>query len=251
MKRFVLLAVLLLSSTACGDDFASAQSVGTIDAFEKYLADNPNGRFRIQALAQLETLYLEDARKQGDLAGYDRYLERFPEGDLQEKARKEREQFLFDWAKQEASEAAWDKFLEEYPRADKKRLAEAKRLRSVAGYVSSLSWSDLTIEPVNLAEDPKGPKDGWGFTMEVTNKGTKSLSDLRFTIDYLGPNPGQVLDSKEWPVVAKNWGVPMEEEKMVPMKPGETRTWFWSDGGLPEVWEQKARVYPTRITLVE
>ncbi|MCB9675557.1 MAG: hypothetical protein H6737_10600 [Alphaproteobacteria bacterium] len=252
MRRILLLCSLSLATlTACGDDFASAQADGSIEAFEKYLADNPKGRFRIQAKAQLETLYLEDARKQGSLEAYDRYLERFPEGDLREKAKAEREQFLFDWAKLESTEAAWEKFLGEYPKADKKRLAEAKRLKAVASYADQLAWTDLVVEPTNLAEDPKGPKDGWGFTMEVTNNGTKTLKDLRFTVEYLGPNPGQVLDSREWPVVAKDWGIPMEEEKKVPMKPGETRTWFWSVGGLPEIWEQKARVFPSRVAFVE
>ncbi len=123
-------------------------------------------------------------------------------------------------------------------------------MSKVAAYRDGMKWTDLTIEPVNLAENPDGPKDGWGFTMQVTNQGDKTVTDLRFTLDYLGPE-GQVLDSKEWPVVAKKWPLPIEEEKKVPMKPGETRTWFWSDGGLPEIWEKGARVYPTRISFQE
>jgi len=251
MKRLLLLTALLLATTACGDDFADAQSVGTIDAFEEYLENNPNGRFRIQALAQLETMYLDQAQKGGGLEMYDRYLERFPEGDMRGKAVTQREKYLFDWALEQGDLEAWDKFLTEYPKPNKKWAKRARRLRDVAAYVDQLSWTDLVIEPVNMAEDPKGPKDGWGFSMQVTNNGTKFISDLRFTIDYLGPKEGQVLKSNEWPVVAKNWGVPMEEEKKLPMKPGQTRTWFWSDNGIPEIWEQKARVTPTRLVLVE
>ena len=250
--RFTLPLLLLLSTgvVGCGDGFADAQAAGTIEAFEQYLADNPDGRFKLEATAQLETLYLERARKEKTLAAYDAYLERFPEGDIREKVLAEREKFLFEDAKRTATVAAWDQFLTEYPKAKKERLKEAKRLKTVAEYRDQLSWTDLTIEPVNLAENPDGPKDGWGFSMEVTNNGDKTIEDLRFTIEYLTADDN-VLDAREWPVVAANWGVPMEEEKKVPMKSGETRTWFWSAGGLSDKWNNTARVTPTRLTFVD
>ncbi len=249
-RSLLLLLALSTAASGCGDGFADAQAAGTIDAFEQYLKDNPDGRFAMEATAQLETLYLEKARQEKTLDAYDAYLERFPEGDIRDKVLAEREKFLFEDAKRNATVEAWNQFLEEYPKADKKRMREAKRLLAVAEYRDQLSWTDLSIAKVNLAEDPKGPKDGWGFTMEVTNKGDKTIRDLRFTIDYLD-DEGHVLDSREWPVVAENWGVPMEEEKKVPMKSGETRTWFWSAGGLPEKWNETAQVTPTRLYFVE
>jgi tetratricopeptide (TPR) repeat protein len=246
----LLFVLVLVLGTGCGDNFASVQAEGTIEAFEQYLADNPDGRFAMEATAQLETLYLEKARKEKSLAAYDAYLERFPEGDIREKVLAEREKFLFEDSKQKGTVEAWDQFLTEYPKAKKERLKEAKRLKRVAEYRDQLSWTEPAISRVNLAEDPTGPKDGWGFTMEVTNNGEKTIADLRFTIDYLGPNDA-VLDSREWPVVAENWGVPMEEEKKVPMKPGDTRTWFWSAGDLPKKWTETVQVTPTRLAFVE
>jgi hypothetical protein len=32
----------------------------------------------------------------------------------------------------------------------------------VAGYIDKLQIGEVKVEEVNLAEDPKGPKDGWG-----------------------------------------------------------------------------------------
>ena len=128
---------------ACGDDFRSAQEANTIDAFENYLKENPDGRYIIQAKAQLETMYLESARKEASLEAYDRYLNRFPKGDLRTRALEEREKFLFRWAKENGSEAAWERFLKEYPHAERKRLKTAKRMRNVASYVDKLSWTCL------------------------------------------------------------------------------------------------------------
>lgn len=246
--RMIAALVLLV---ACGDDFADAQALGTIEAFEAYLEANPNGRYRIEAESQLETLYLDEARANPSLEAYDRYLERWPKGVLRDKAVEEREQYLYEWAKQNGKAAAWDRFLKEYPRANDKRLREAKRRREVAGYVEHLAWTELTIEPANLAEDPDGPKDGFAFSMDVTNNGEKTIKDLRFTIDYLD-KLDRTLDSREWPVVAERWPVPMEEEKKVPMKPGETRTWLWTSANPdPKYWANKARVTPSRIAFVK
>lgn len=251
--RLFALAALLFVASACADDYAAATSAGTIDAFEAYLKDNPNGRYRLQATGQLEVLYLDEARAKGSLEAYDRYLERFPEGDLRARAIEERETFLFDWARQAGTVDAWDTFLKAYPHAEKKRDKEARRMRDVAGYAASLSWTDVVVEAVNLAEDPNGPKDGWGFTMQVTNNGDKTLSDLRFTVSYLADD-GRALGDDEWPLVAKSWPVPIEEEKKVPFKPKETRAWSWTAGDLPEPWVKGARkvsVAPTRLAVQE
>lgn len=248
MQR-LLLALCLL--TACGDDFATAQQAGTIEAFETYLEENPSGRHQLAAVAVLETLYLEAAREAGTLEAYDRYLARFPNGDLRTKVLEERESFLFAWAKERGTAEGWSRFLHEYPSADKKRKAEALRLMLVASYAPDLSWTDLVIEPVNLAEDPNGPKNGWGFRTTVTNNGDRTLTDLRFTLD-LTSEAGSVIASNEWPVVAKVWPLPIEDEHKVPMKPGDTRVWSWSqEDPAPGRWKQGAKLRPTRITFLD
>lgn len=247
MRRIV--AMMLLAG--CGDPFFSAQSTGTIEAFETYLTENPNGRHRMEAEAQLETMYLEQARAEPSLEAYDRYLKRWPKGVLRTKAIEDREQFLYEWAKANGKAPAWDRFLKEYPRAGEKRLREAQRRRAVAEYVDQLEWTELKIEQVNLAENPEGPLDGYGFSMDVTNKGPKTITDLQFTIDYLDKYD-RTFDMREWPVVAERWPVPMEDEKKVPMKPGETRTWLWTaEPPNAEFWSGKARVTASRIKFAD
>jgi len=240
---------LLFALTACGDNFSAVQKTDTIDAYEAYLKENPDSRWVLQANDRLETLYLEKAREEKSLASYDAYLERFPQGKLRAKALGEREEFLFDWAKHEDSMASWTKFLDEYPKADKKRKKQAERMIEVHEYLDKVTLSEARQKQVNMAENPKGPLDGWGFEVDVTNNGDEPIVDMRLQITFLSPEGG-ALRTKEWPVVAPKFPVPMEEEAKVPIAPGETRTWWWTDGAIPERWleQKKVKLKVTRIT---
>ncbi len=241
---------LLMAWVGCSDPFVVAQGEDTIEAFEKYLAENPNGRFTMEATDRLETLYLQKAASEKSLEAYDAYLKRFPKGNQRDKALAEREKFLFAWAKEQGNVQAWERFLEEYPRADKKRKRVAKRMIEVHAYLPNLEVGEVEQKQVNMAEDPEGPLNGWGWTVSVTNKGSKRIKDLRMAIQYLG-SEGQVLDEREWPVVVPTWQTPLEAERFEVFEPGQTRTWEWTDGDMPAAWSQKVNVYVSRVVEAE
>ena len=211
--RFAPILAIALSIgvlTAC-DDFSAVQKADTIEAYETYIAENPDSRMMLQAKTRLEELYLKQAKESGTLEGYDAYLAKFPEGTYVEKAMTEREEFLYGWAKEQDSEEGWKKFLDEYPRADKKRKKEARQAIAMAQYADKLGMTEPKIDRVNLAEDPEGEPNGWGIWVDVTNNGEKVIEDLRLRAKFTDAD-GKVIGDKTWPVVAKNWGVPMEEE---------------------------------------
>ena len=156
----MLTSALLMLLVACGDNFSSVQAEDTIEAYEAFIANNEGSPWLLQANDRLETLYLDKAAKEKSLEAYDGYLTRFPEGKLRPRALSEREGFLFDWAKAEANEAGWRKFLDEYPKADRARRLEAERMVQVHEYLGKVKLSETRAQPVNLAEDPNGPKDG-------------------------------------------------------------------------------------------
>jgi hypothetical protein len=248
-----ILALVLL--VACGDNFSSIQQADTptadkaevIKLYEDYLTNNPDGRWVLQANDRLETLYLEKAAAEKSLEAYDAYLARFPEGKLRGRALGEREGFLFDWAKSENTKESWNKFLDEYPKAEKKLRSEARRMVEVHEYLDKVSVSEPRVKQVNMAENPDGPLDGWGFEVDVVNHGDEVIEDMRLTIHYLTAEGGS-LDSKQWPVVAPTFPVPIEEEKKVPIQPGETRVWWWTDSGMPTGWaEGKVRIEVTKL----
>ncbi len=246
--RMLALALPLLATLAACDNFPEVQATDSIEAYETYLKENPNSRWEIQATSRLEELYLENAHADGGLSGYDAYLERFPDGHLKETAMTEREEYLFKWATDEHSAEAWQQYLDDYPRAKKKRKSAALKGLEVAKYEPNLKLGPLKMERVNLAEDPEGPLNGWSFKMDVTNDGPEIISYLTYTIAYLD-DEGTALARKDWPLVARFYPVPIEEERKVAIQPGETRDWYWTDGDMPDGWSGKVDIYATSIRL--
>ncbi len=251
MRLATLIIPLALSLSACKSPFATAQEQDTIEAYETFLDGNPNSPFVTQATLRLEELYLEKARTDKTLESYDLYLDKYPKGKLRDKAVEERREFLFDWASEQDSAEAWQKFLDEYPTGDRKLKQEARERLNMAQNRDIISVGPVSIEQVNLAENPDGPLDGWGFYADVTVSGDKDVEKLVMEVAYLG-SEGQVLDAREWPVVAPALpgNLPVEEEFKVPMKPGETRTFEWTTGDMPVGWAKKARIRPVFIKFV-
>lgn len=248
-SALLLLSALLLS--ACTDPFKEAMDANTIEAFETFLAENPNSPFTLQGQVRLEELYLEKARAEKSLEGYDVYLSKYPKGKLRETAVEERREFLFAWAEQEDTPEAWQKFITEYPTGDKKKRVEARTRLAMAENRDIISIGDISIEQINLAENPDGPLDGWGVYAPVTVGGDKEVASLMLQVAYLG-SEGQVLDTRKWPVVAPALpqNMPVAEAFKVPMKPGETRTFEWTAGDMPAGWAKKVTLKPVEIIFV-
>lgn len=251
MRALLLLLPLAVALSACQTPFAKAQEEDSIEAYEAFLQAQPNSPFVTQAEIRLEELYLEKAREDKTLEAYDAYLERYPKGQHTEKATEERRDFLFGWASEQDTVEAWQKFLDEYPTGDRKLKVEARQRLNMAQNRDLVTIGPVSIEQVNLAENPDGPLDGWGFYADVTVAGDKDVKELDLEVAYLGAE-GQVLDTREWPVVAPRLpgNLPVEEEFKVPMKPGETRTFEWTTGDLPAGWAKKARLRPVDIEFV-
>jgi hypothetical protein len=237
-----------LALSGCSDPFAEAQALDTVAAYDAFIEANPNSVKIDMAKIRLEELVLEDARISKSLAGYDAYLKRYPSGRFQKAALKERQDFLFDWAMDSNTVDAWKKYLDEYRKGDKKKRIKAKKRLFMAEHRDTVELGAVKMERVNLAEDPSGPLNGYGFYVDVTNKGKRPIISLNLEIAYLNAG-GKALDRKWWPVVAPRLpgGLPMAEGFGKPIAPGETRTWEWSDGGLPEAWSKKVTVQPISI----
>jgi len=244
MRSLTLAALLLLSGC---DSFDDVRKQNTIEAYETYLEQNPEGRNVLEARTKLEALLIERARSDKSLEAYDAYLQRFPKGAFARDAFNEREAYLWDWADLENTVASWDKYLAEYPSFEAKKVRQARKRKAAAEYRDSMSWTEPSFEQANLAEDPEGPLNGWKFTSQVTNNGDKVLTSVHMTIRYLDADGKRILD-ETWPVVSPNFGVPVEEWRKEPLKPGASRQWDLLSDKVPSSWSKKVELFPSSIT---
>jgi len=249
------LTIALMTLLACGPSFYDVQQKDTIEAYEGFLTEaNPADPNYTQATFRLEELVLAKAREMKSLEGYDMYLARYPvdkKPQLRDIALEEREEFLYTWADDNDSAEGWQTFLDEYPKGDKKRKEEARRRLKVAEYLPNLEFGEITITPVNLAEDPEGPMDGFAIACDMVNKGDKIIERLNIEVRFLNDKDYAYYKTR-WPWVAARFPVPIEEEFKVPVEPGETRQYYYTtespEGGT---WSKKVELIPVSITFKE
>jgi hypothetical protein len=242
-----MLAFLLFFLTSC-DPFTDVQEIDTIEAYEAYLKEHPDSTYKPQAEGRLASLMLEKARKEKTLEAYDAFLARFPNSSLVKDALKERKVLLWDWADEKDTVEAWQKYIDDYSKPDKEGgdrdgVKKAKRRLRMASHQKDLEIGPVEMEMVNLAEDPDGPLNGYGFYADVKNVGDKPITMLRMRIQYLDAE-GKPVGSAEWPLIASHLpgNLPIEEGFDKPLKPGESRTWRWTTGDLPDGWSKKTKL---------
>jgi hypothetical protein len=147
---------------------------------------------------------------------------------------------------------AWEQFLKEFPRTKRKRKLEARKRIKMGQYLDRVALGPVRQERVNLAEDPEGPLNGWGWEIDVTNNTDKAWYKLTLGLYFLDDS-GRVLDRRDWPVVAKYLPgyLPYETGFDKPMEPGETRTWEYTDGDVPDGWAREVRIVPVNIIFTD
>lgn len=242
----VLLFALFLA--ACEDPYADAQKLDTIEGWDTFLANDPSATERVKAENRLQELLLDKAMTSSKLEDYDAFLKRFPKSKDAKQVKDGRATAHFQMAENENTPEAWQKFLDENPEADTTMRKKASSRVQVATYVDKLTIGEVKVEQVNLAEDPKGPKDGWGFSVEVTNAGDKTIDYLNMEVQLLD-DAGAKLAAKTYPLAGQSGpgGMSLPEEYTKPFKPGDKRTWVYSTGEAPENWHQKVKVVPVGI----
>ena len=249
MRPMLLLLALLMGC----DPWPEVEKANTIEAYEKYLAENPSSMKSIEARARLEQLYLTAARDAQSLELYDAYLKRFPKGDLAADAVKERDAVFWTWCETTDTPEAWQRYIDENAKADKLKIKKARGRLRMSQHKSAVGLSEPVVKKVNLAEDPKGELNGWGFYTDVTNTGDQPIEYLALQVRYLDAN-GKTVGAKEWPAVAKALpgNVPFAAGFDKPIEPGGKRTWEWTAGfeELPKEWAEKVSIVPVNIRIV-
>ncbi len=247
----MILAALLVGLSACNDPYEVAMEDGSFAVLEAFAQEHPNHRMMHVVKFKLEQLTLGQAEEAGTVEAWDAYLQSYPEGELREKGETGRLEAVWNAAATGNDPAAWTRFLEDYPKADRDRRWDAERRRKVAHHKDKIVLGAVNVEPVNLAENPDGPYDGYAISADVTWSGEVPLPYLQMAVEFLAGD-GSVLRTERWPLVAPQGpkNLPMEEEWKVPVEPEETRRYYYTtEGPKTGKWERKARVVPVAIKL--
>ena len=251
MTHILLASLLAVSSlTGCADPYGDAKKADTIEAYDAYLATNPNptGTSKMLADKRLQELLIARAEETKAIPDYDRVIKEFPRSVHIKDMKAGRSTRAFEAAEADGSGPAWEKFLAENDFADGALKKRAKQNIEVAKYRDQLAISEPVVEQVNLAEDPKGPKDGWGVSVDATNNTTVTFDYFILELQYLD-DAGKKIGTASYPLVSETGpqGMPIEERLTLPLKPGETRHWQYTTGEPPTGWTQKVRVVPSSV----
>jgi len=241
MHLFLFVALVL---AGCADPYEDAKKADTVEAYETFLATNPGGADQLMAETRLETLLVEKATESKLVADYDKVLTRFPRTKKLEEVQKGRAAAAYAVAEADGSVEAWKKFMDEDPFADSALKKRATTMIDVAKYTPTIAFGDVAVAEVNLANDPAGPKDGWGFTADVTNNGAEALEYANVELQFLGADGKKLGKSPSYPIAAPTGpgGMPIEEALIKPLAPAEKRTWTYTTGEVPEGWAEGKKV---------
>lgn len=249
MRPFLLIALLAGSLSGCSDPIDDARTADTIEAWQAYLAKpEATGSNRMEGEGRLEALMAEKAEADKSIAGFDELLKRFPKSRAVKDWTKKRIDLALAAAEAENTEAGWQKFMADNPTADGSLIKQAKNRIAIAAYADKLAISELKIEQVNLAEDPKGPKDGWGFSCDITNNGDKAIAYLNVELRIEDPS-GAGINPVTMPAVAPTYKVPMPDEFYKPIEPGKTRHWEYTTADVPPNYATAPKASMKLITL--
>lgn len=239
--RVLALALWLPLLGGCADPYGDAKKADTIEAWEAFLATGPSMSQKLGAEQRLEQLMIEKAKASKALADFDGVLKRFPNSRKRKELTADRASSAFNAAEEAATTEAWKTFVAENPDADGALKKKAHKRLHALEYASNVAFSELKVVQVNLAEDPKGALDGWGFSTTVTNNGPAALEWANIELILLDEG-GKKLKSTTYPVATTGSNMPIDDKYVKPLGAGESRGWSTSLGEVPDGWKQGAKV---------
>lgn len=245
--RYLLLFAFLVG---CADPFEDTKKVDTIEAWDQYLATSPSGSRQLFAADRLEELMTTKAEASQKPEDFDAILKRFPETRAKKKLQEARVKAALAIATATNTPEGWQKFKDENSFAEPGLLKQAQARVEMAQYTPKLAFTEPVVKQVNLAEDPKGPLNGWGFSTTVTNNGDRTINRLNLEVALLD-DKGGVAKAYTYPVVSGSLpgGMPLPDGFDKPIAPGESRAWSYSTGEVPEGWTKQVKLTPIAITL--
>ena len=265
--RMLILSSLFFSA-ACANPYEEAKTAGTIEAYDKFISENPDSRDVFSANMEIEILMVAKARETQAIADFDAYLTRFkdnpPTKGTYDKMLGERKDAFWNKALDSNKPADWQAFIDEYNVKDPKKTRIAKQRLVVANYLPNLQMDPIEKAQVNLQGDDSGPLDGWEFSTQITNSGDKDIEAMKLRISFLDAD-GKATQMKDYTVIGCGdycqRKFVFEDPSYIkqdpdigrikpPMKAGEARDFVKTTGDVPPEWSKQLKATIIAIKFV-
>jgi len=159
--------------------FDIATHHNTIDIYQNYLSDYPNGIHKDKAISNIEDLKFEIAGKQNTVESFQLYLKEYPQGKYKAKAESSIEDLKFNIAKNKNTVSSFQNYLSEYPNG----LYKDKALENIEYLKFQQAVSTNTISGFNQ------------FTNEYPN--SRYNSDVAKYIEKIKYNSAKQINTEE------------------------------------------------------
>ena len=222
-----------------------ARMTDTPAAYEAFLQKYPDHEEAEWMRDRMEELRYMKAKDAGTSRALRDYITSHPEGAHTEDARILEDEVAFKEAEGTSTAASYQGYLDAHP--DGKFLEKARYEYEEKMYLDKIALENQRVERINLANDPEGPKNGWGIFADVKNIGPRNVVEVEIVVHYLD-DAGNSVDTDKWWAVAKGlMGMPTPPYIVPPLPPEAIREFKWTTGQTHEKWAQKVNLEITNL----
>ena len=173
------------------------------------------------------------------------YLTNHPQGKNVKSAVRFEDELSFADAVATRTAAGFQSYLDSHPNG--KFVLDARAEMDEVAYLEFVTIDGYRVERLNLANDPKGPENGWGLYANVTNGGDRILVEVEVRMVFLSAS-GEALDERTWWVVAPGLlGMPTPPAMIPPLRPDNSREFRFTTGEPPDGWTDAFRLEITNL----
>ena len=262
----MLVSFFLSLLIACSNPYKEAESQNTVEAYEKFIKENPGNSNIKLAKLKIENLLLEKARSSSKLEDYDTFLKKYAskkDSENYKDAFSERMFIKWEETQKEDTTKAYDTYIEEYGHTQDKTLITARLLKKIAPYKKDIAFGSIEKEEIDTTQTSskdcvaKGTDlNGWLFKTTVTNNTTRAIKFLRIKVLYLDVDGKVISQSKSsddgtimiGPMRGREHATP--ERRKAPFNVKDTRDWCYITGDIPADWSKQIRLQPIELVFM-
>ena len=238
----------MLLVTGCeGMALHDAELVDSPEAYEAFLAEYPSSANAPDLRVRIDRLRFLRAKAAKSSAAMREYTTLHPDGAHVDEARRLEDELSFNEAAAAHTAEAYQAYTDSHP--DGARVEEARFAGGQLTYIPYIKIGAIEVEPVNMANDPKGPLNGYGVKAELLNDGDQTLRVVEMAVDYLSASGRTVKSDKWWAVAPDLGGFPTPPAMKPALEPRGTRVFAWSTAEKPEGYADGS--FGLRVTKIE